>query len=148
MPLTPRFTAQAERTLISAKVIEAMDAADTTFHGAGREDIDALMLGDGRPFVLEVNEPGKRTTDLKRLKQEINVYCEGKVAVSDLRFVDHQTVRNLKGARHDKVYLATISCAGVDRDTLILGLRCALPCSNRSQGILRLSESSVKQDYM
>jgi len=108
--------------LISVKVIEAMDAADTTFHGAGREDIDALMLGDGRPFVLEVNEPGKRTTDLERLEQEINVYCEGKVTVSGLRFVDHQTVRNLKGARHDKVYLATISCAGVDRDTLVSGL--------------------------
>ena len=108
--------------LISVKVIEAMDAADTTFHGAGREDIDALMLGDGRPFVLEVNEPGKRVTDLERLEQAINVYCEGKVVVSGLRFVDHQTVRNLKGARHDKVYLATISCAGVDRDTLVSGL--------------------------
>ena len=108
--------------LISVKVIEAMDAADTTFHGAGREDIDALMLGDGRPFVIEVNEPRKRKTDLERLEQEINEYCEGKVIVSGLRFVDHQTVRNLKGARHDKVYLATISCAGVDRDTLVSGL--------------------------
>ncbi|KAF5419639.1 MAG: tRNA pseudouridine synthase Pus10 [Candidatus Methanogaster sp.] len=108
--------------LISVKVIEAMDSADTTFHGAGREDIDALMLGKGRPFVLEVNEPGKRMTDLKQLEQEINDYCEGKVVVSGLHFVDHQTVRNLKGARHDKVYLATISCTGVDRETLILGI--------------------------
>ncbi|MEA1944007.1 MAG: tRNA pseudouridine(54/55) synthase Pus10 [Euryarchaeota archaeon] len=108
--------------LISVPVVEAMKASDTTFHGAGREDVDARMLGDGRPFVVEVKKPRKRKIDLGRLEKDINEYCGTKVVVSDLCFVDHQKVRELKSERSDKTYLATISCAGVNRDILVKGL--------------------------
>ena len=37
------------------------------FHGMGREDIDALCLGEGRPFVLELSEPRIRDIDLDEL---------------------------------------------------------------------------------
>lgn len=31
--------------------------ADTNFLSSGREDMDVRMLGDGRPFVLELKDP-------------------------------------------------------------------------------------------
>jgi tRNA pseudouridine synthase 10 len=38
------------------------------FHGAGREDIDVRMLGDGRPFVLEMVNPKCLDVDLAALE--------------------------------------------------------------------------------
>ena len=32
------------------------------FHGAGREDVDVRMLGDGRTFILELINPNRRPT--------------------------------------------------------------------------------------
>lgn len=37
------------------------------FHGMGREDIDARMLGEGRPFVLEISDPHIRDINLHEL---------------------------------------------------------------------------------
>ncbi|HIE31402.1 MAG TPA: tRNA pseudouridine(54/55) synthase Pus10 [Methanosarcinales archaeon] len=119
---TGQMSVESVEELVATDVIEAMSAVDIVFHGAGREDVDARMLGDGRPFVIEVKEPRKRSIDLARLEQEINEHCEGKIVVSDLRFVDREMVRRLKSKRHDKVYLATVSCAGVDQDTLVRAL--------------------------
>ena len=38
--------------------------AETRFQMSGREDIDVRMLGDGRPFVVEMKDC-KRTKSLK-----------------------------------------------------------------------------------
>ena len=43
--------------LLSEPILEATNGWQAKFHGAGREDIDVLMLGSGRPFVLEIKEP-------------------------------------------------------------------------------------------
>ena len=40
----------------------------TKMHGMGREDVDARMLGSGRPFVLELVEPRRRRFDLKSIE--------------------------------------------------------------------------------
>ena len=119
---TGQMSVESVEELIATHVIEAMSAVDTVFHGAGREDVDARMLGEGRPFIIEVREPRKRSIDLAALEQEINEYCKGRIVVSDLRFVDREMVGKLKSQRHDKVYLATVSCAGVDQDTLVRAL--------------------------
>jgi tRNA pseudouridine synthase 10 len=55
--------------LISPPLLRETRGAGTAFHGAGREDIDALMLGTGRPFVIEIKEPKVRTLDLARLQK-------------------------------------------------------------------------------
>jgi tRNA pseudouridine synthase 10 len=36
-----------------------------SFHGCGREDIDVITVGEGRPFVIEIINPKKRNFDLK-----------------------------------------------------------------------------------
>ena len=56
--------------LTSKPLLEAAEGETTSFHASGREDIDARMLGTGRPFVIQVSEPKKRSIDLKELKQK------------------------------------------------------------------------------
>ncbi|MDM7919869.1 MAG: tRNA pseudouridine(54/55) synthase Pus10 [Methanosarcina sp.] len=90
--------------LIKGPVIEAFEAVDTAFHGSGREDIDALMLGSGRPFVVEAKSPVKRTADLDALTAKINESAAGKVEVKDLRFVEKGMIETLKSSKADKTY--------------------------------------------
>ncbi|HJH31973.1 MAG TPA: tRNA pseudouridine(54/55) synthase Pus10 [Methanosarcinaceae archaeon] len=90
--------------LVSAPLIKAAQSTDTKFHGAGREDIDALMLGSGRPFVIEAVRPVVRTIDLDELTKAINDSAAGKVEVGDMKFVYRDAVEILKTSKADKVY--------------------------------------------
>ncbi|AKB79259.1 tRNA pseudouridine 55 synthase Archaea [Methanosarcina horonobensis HB-1 = JCM 15518] len=90
--------------LIKGPVIETFEAADTAFHGSGREDIDALMLGSGRPFVVEAKSPVKRIADLEGLAAKINENAAGKVEVRELRFVEKGMIETLKSSKADKTY--------------------------------------------
>jgi len=80
-------------------------------HGAGREDIDARMLGRGRPFVIEVKEPTIRTLDLEAIAREVNAAAAGKVEVLDLRPGTADLVAQVKEERADKRYRARIELA-------------------------------------
>jgi len=84
--------------LISPPFLEATGGIKTSFHASGREDVDARMLGKGRPFAIEISQPKKRFIDLKKLEEAVNAYAKGKVEVSGLRFVDKEFVRKLKKA--------------------------------------------------
>jgi len=97
--------------LIRDPIIEAARCEDTVFHGSGREDIDARMLGTGRPFVVEAVSPRIRTLDLVRLKEEINRRAAGKVEVSDLEFTEKATVEHLKTALFNKSYSMLVEFA-------------------------------------
>jgi tRNA pseudouridine synthase 10 len=105
---TGRMYQESVDELIRDPVIEATRAEDTVFHGAGREDIDALMLGTGRPFVVEARMPMKRSVDLVKLKEEINRAASGKVEVSDLFLVSGSKVEELKDAAFEKTYDALV----------------------------------------
>lgn len=95
--------------LIKPHLLAAAQCDDTAFHGAGREDIDALMLGDGRPFVVEAKRPHKRSIDLAELEAEINRGASGKIEVLGLKFVESETVEQLKSMKVDKVYRMKIT---------------------------------------
>lgn len=96
--------------LIAEKIMKETGGSNTKFHGAGREDIDALMLGNGRPFVLEILNPKKRVIDLVKMKKQVNKYAKKKVQVSDLVFTDKKKVKELKGLaeKTQKTYRALI----------------------------------------
>jgi tRNA pseudouridine synthase 10 len=79
-------------------LLEAAEGEKSAFHASGREDVDARMLGSGRPFVVEVSKPTKRSLDLAKVKETINAIGEGKVQVSRLRFTNRDLVRKLKKA--------------------------------------------------
>ncbi|MEF8812565.1 MAG: tRNA pseudouridine(54/55) synthase Pus10 [Halovenus sp.] len=85
--------------LTAPVVRDAMAGESATFHGAGREDVDARMLGEGRPFVIEVAEPRTRTVDTDTLAAEIDEFADGKVEVRDLRLATYEMVERVK--EHD-----------------------------------------------
>jgi tRNA pseudouridine synthase 10 len=98
--------------LIGRPVIEAFDAKNAVLHGAGREDIDARMVGTGRPFILEVVEPKKRSMDLAALEAEINRTAEGRVSVAIKRWSERGEVETLKSNKAHKKYRILVEVDG------------------------------------
>jgi tRNA pseudouridine synthase 10 len=94
--------------LIRPAVMEATAAEDTVFHGAGREDIDARMLGTGRPFIVEAVRPLIRTIDLAGLEAEINRRALGKVEVLGIAKAHSTMVEKIKKATFIKTYSALV----------------------------------------
>jgi len=89
---------------VAPHVEDAMDGDEAVFHGAGREDVDALMLGTGRPFVAEVKEPRRREPDAEALEAEINDAADGAVEVEGLRLATHEMVERVKEHDASKTY--------------------------------------------
>lgn len=98
--------------LLSERILDVTRGYEAKFHGAGREDIDVLMLGSGRPFVLEIKEPKIRKINLKELEEEINKSAKGKTAYHGLKFVERNRKAEIKVSSPDtyKVYKALVKC--------------------------------------
>jgi len=94
--------------LVAKKTLELTKGTDESFHGSGREDIDALMLGTGRPFILEVKNPKKRTIDLAVLEQETNRLYGDKIMINALRYSTRDEVARIKAAEFQKTYRVTV----------------------------------------
>ncbi len=107
--------------LISEHFLRLTKGREAKFHGAGREDIDVLMLGSGRPFVLEIKEPKIRNLDLAKLENEINEINEGKTSYHNLHLCERRRKAEIKQSSPDtyKVYQALVKCdEAFDRDKL------------------------------
>ena len=107
--------------LISEHFLKLTKGREAKFHGAGREDIDVLMLGSGRQFVLEIKEPKIRKLDLKSLEDEINKINEGKTSYHDLHVCERKRKAIIKQSSPDayKVYNALVECEEpYDKDKL------------------------------
>jgi len=104
--------------MIGEVMKEFFESDDYVLHGAGREDVDARMLGRGRPFVMELVNPKRRSADLKRIEEEINARWKGKVEVLDLRYSNREEVRRLKEGSPEvrKLYRAVVEVDGVITD--------------------------------
>ena len=90
--------------LSAPPIVEAMDGESATFHGAGREDVDALMLESGRPFVIEIDEPRTRDVDVEAVEAAVNDFADGKVEVEGLRLATHEMVERVKELDASKTY--------------------------------------------
>ncbi|MFP9192312.1 tRNA pseudouridine(54/55) synthase Pus10 [Natronosalvus vescus] len=95
--------------VVRPHVVEAMDGDEGTFHGAGREDVDALMLEGGRPFVLEVKRPNRRSPDPTELEEAINEAADGAVEVEGLRLATYEMVERVKEHDASKQYRADVT---------------------------------------
>ncbi|NLI74156.1 MAG: tRNA pseudouridine(54/55) synthase Pus10 [Euryarchaeota archaeon] len=98
--------------IIGDPLVEEMGGKDHFFHGMGREDVDARMLGTGRPFVLEIAEPRKRRIDFKAIENIVNKNGEGLADFSGLRWSAREEVRQIKALAPDKVYRVEVSVQG------------------------------------
>lgn len=96
--------------MLASIVVPETKATDVKFHGAGREDVDALMLGNGRPFVIEVREPTRRSLDLETLERRINEKFGDRIEVLDLEYASKKDIQRVKmlGEKVNKVYKAII----------------------------------------
>ena len=106
---TGKLYPESVEELSSKPLLEATLGAEAFLHASGREDIDARMLGTGRPFVIEVSQPLKRFVDLNQIEAQVNSSAVGKVEVSGLHFTTKDFVRHLKngeGAQKEYQLLA------------------------------------------
>ena len=88
--------------IIGDIALEMAGGKEHFFHGMGREDIDALCLGEGRPFVLEISQPRIREIDLDELEFRAN---QSELAQYHyLRFVQRDEVQKTKDAAPTKTY--------------------------------------------
>lgn len=109
---TGKQYADSVEELIGRPLCRIFEGSSATLHGAGREDIDAVMLGSGRPFIIEISEPRIRTADPAILEEEINRDAGGRVAVKDLRWADRGEVETLKAHKGHKKYRILIDIDG------------------------------------
>jgi len=95
--------------VIAAEVMRESGGTGHALHGMGREDVDARMLGRGRPFILEIKEPGKRRIDLDASVRRINE--SGIVEVDRLAPSTGADVVALKEDRAAKTYRVLLRMA-------------------------------------
>ena len=98
--------------LIGRPVVDMFEAENAILHGAGREDIYARMIGTGRPFVLEIVSPRRRSADLKNLEADINRSASGRVEVEIGRWSERSEVETLKSDKAHKKYRIVVEADG------------------------------------
>lgn len=124
---TGRMYPNSVEEIVGQPALKMTQGEEIALHGAGREDIDARMLGSGRPFVIEVKKPRKRLINLKNLEKTINTSAKGKVEVSNLYLASKDVVRKLKlNETAQKLYRATVELDKRVSDRQLTTLRKAL----------------------
>ncbi|MBY9018458.1 MAG: tRNA pseudouridine(54/55) synthase Pus10, partial [Candidatus Lokiarchaeota archaeon] len=96
--------------LIIPEFIKVSKSTGAKFHGAGREDIDVRMLGKGRPFILELQNPVLRLLNLENLEKRVNKITKKKVKIRDLKFSNKNKVISIKNNAENtkKLYKALV----------------------------------------
>ncbi len=107
-----KLTKDSVQELIGWVLGKAAGTRKHTFHGAGREDVAVRMLGDGRPFVMELVDPRDHQVDLAEIEATINSRNEGRLEVRGLHWTQKGRVRFLKEGTFAKEYCARVE---VDR---------------------------------
>lgn len=119
---TGKLSEHSVQELCEKVFLPAFGAKESKFHGCGREDVDVLMLGKGRPFILEMVEPKKRAADLENIQNEINSASKGMVFVHSLQVCGKEDVVAVKNDEFEKIYSAKCSCENAVAEKDVLGL--------------------------
>jgi tRNA pseudouridine synthase 10 len=150
---TGKMYAESVEEFIASPTLELTAGEAAILHGAGREDVDARMLGHGRPFVIEVKAPKKRFVDLKTLEKTINERALAKVEVLGMHFADKELVRRLKkGETAQKTYNVTVDFDRLVSDEelkkLENALRGLIVCQQTPQRVLHRRADRVREKYI
>jgi tRNA pseudouridine synthase 10 len=103
-----KLTRESVQELVGRRALPAFQAKTGSFHGAGREDVDVLMLGRGRPFVYEVTGARHPDVDLEALRQDIVARAEGAIELAPFAVVGRERVVYWKETHFDKIYRAEV----------------------------------------
>lgn len=101
---TGKMYADSVEEYIAGPLMETLGGDDHALHGAGREDIDARMLGRGRPFAVEVRNPRRRAADLEVAARSIAERSGNAVEVEGLSPCTRADVVAIKEASWTKSY--------------------------------------------
>ena len=104
-----RFLRTVEE-LVAKSLLERCDGTGSKFHSVGREDVDARMLGRGRPFILEILRPRTRTLDLESIQDEINRAYPDELEIREFQRADRKLLRIVNTISPDKSYRAIVTC--------------------------------------
>jgi tRNA pseudouridine synthase 10 len=107
-----KLTRDSVQELIGWVVGAAFKTRKNKFHGAGREDVDVRMLGEGRPFVMEMVNPKVLDVDLAAIEDEVNRRNAGRLEVRGLHWTEKSRVRVIKETPHAKEYVARVRIEG------------------------------------
>ena len=88
-------------------LLPAFGAQSCALHASGREDVDVRALGSGRPFVLELKNPRKRSADMQAI--EDSFASNEKVRAAGLALVGPHFIDAVCGSHFDKEYSALVS---------------------------------------
>jgi tRNA pseudouridine synthase 10 len=106
---TGRMYAESVEEFIARPLMQALHGEDFALHGAGREDIDARMLGAGRPFAVEIRRPQRRTPDRATIEAAIREGSTGRVEVEGLVPCSKSDVAALKASAWRKTYRVLVA---------------------------------------
>jgi len=107
-----KLTRDSVQELIARVAMPRFKARTNKFHGAGREDLDVRMLGEGRPFVLELVKAARPEADVAELEAEINRRWEGRIEVRGLRLCGRKRIPEIKESRCAKEYRVRVRFDG------------------------------------
>ena len=106
-----RGVAEAVEDFVRPPIEQALCGRGSVFHGSGREDVDVLMLGEGRPFIVTVEQPVRRSLHPAVVAAAVRDLSRGRVEVSELRLVDREEKRRVTTEHGLKQYRVVVAAA-------------------------------------
>ncbi|MEM2020675.1 MAG: tRNA pseudouridine(54/55) synthase Pus10 [Zestosphaera sp.] len=98
-----RYRASVEG--VAERVASLFKCRDVLIHAAGREDVDARMLGDGRPLMIEIVDPLRREVSIEAIN---NFLRDDWVRVAVHSTASIKELHELKRSRNPKIYRVVI----------------------------------------
>ena len=100
-------TERSVQELIVPVVQAKFTCKEIKFSSSGREDLDVKMLGNGRPFLLEIIEPkiglaGFKSDSLAEVEQVINENSRDLIKVRSLQLIDKDKTMAIKHGEETK----------------------------------------------
>jgi len=135
-------------SLLATPILNGTGGEGAVLHTAVREGLDTLVVGGGRPFILEVKKPKDRQLDLDALMKAVNEAHAGRLSIRELRFSSKDEVKRLKRSeKTEETYVAFVQALGEVPVERLEALEQAFKGVEVRQGTLR-SRSAGKQRYV
>jgi len=130
-------------------LVEAAGAEDGAFQGCGREDADVRMLGQGRPFVVTLKSPRRRSLDFEGIRVRAGEAAVGAAEFPVLYAVSPEEAGKVPATHPPKRYRARVEAEGgateTDAARLAEGLRGAVLAQRTPLRVARRRADLVRE---
>lgn len=98
---------------------ELYNCSNIFLHGAGREDVNVHMLGDGRLCTIEIVEPNIRKVEFDKLEKRIEEVSDKKIKLNVIKEVNKEYIWIGKEGKFEKEYRAVVEFENETSDEII-----------------------------